>query len=1425
MTGTSNLILFCFWFICNIISNYYTDLYCQTLDDGNPSVNFEHFTVENGLSQSHVTFIFQDSKGFIWIGTQDGLNRYDGYTFRIFRHSPSDNSSLSSSYILTIFEDKKENLWIGTNGGGLNLFIPETESFIRFEADKSKENWLGNRVINSITEDSSGYLWLATGWGGTDNEGGLYRFDPAKRRFKAYFTTYHQDSDFMTCVLQPYNQQYVWTAGIHGLFLFDKKKEDFVYSSPEENNGQITAGDVRCITEGPEGEIWLATSGNIKAFNPYSKEYRLVFPAKNEYYLIQYLTFQDSATLWFGTRSAGLIRYELSTSSFTSFSNVQANSGTISNNDIRAILIDKNRNIWAGGLFGGLNKFKPTPGWFSTFNIKNTKGNLVNDLLSFYQENDSVIWLGSFTEGLIKYNMKSKYYTTFKYNHFHNSIIQNTVWSILKDKDGCIWAVTTIGLSRYDENKNYFENYNKFVDRFGKRIKSSQKPILVEGSKKDIYLLLSEEIFKYDYKCRNFIPSNVLHQLEDKFYYKPSANIYFPYSVVVMEGGTEGRYSLCNQQPPFSFTEINEKLNRFREQVKYIYREKDSEWLLIGDKGSLYSLNKTDGIVPMNLRIPPDDLRYVTSDGEKCIWFVTAYSGIFRVNPDETSMEIFNSEQGYPFESIGSAVSDNDGNLWVSLSGGLARINTESKIINLFSAKDGLLVNDKRRIYKGMNGRLFLGLNSYDPGSIILEKKPPDIVITSLQIHDRLFNTAECSVKDRVLSLGSDDDYIRIEFASLDFSSPELNLYAYKLDGFDRYWINAGRQHFAQYTNLDPGLYTFKVRGTDSEGIWNEQGASLKIFIPAPWWKTTTAYVLYFLLIAGTVLFFWRMQLRRIRVRHEYMLRDIESEKLQELDELKTRFFSNISHEFRTPLTLILGPAKQIIEQSGDEIIKEKAKLINRNAKKLSNLANQLLELTRIEAGKMKLELSFQDLIPLMNDLIKSFQSFAESKNISLRLNSNKDSCFVYLDNDKFDKILSNLLSNALKFTPNNGFVSVTIKSSEEIVEIAVTDNGTGIPPEQIERIFDRFYQVENRTSGDLEGSGIGLSLTKELVELHKGTITVSSIEGKGSTFRIMLPMGRNKYFSSEIKDSTSSVSEIINVQKTKTEKEEILLSSEKTQTETIEHIYLNDQSRLSLLIVEDNAELRDYISGILTDKYNVYSEGDGLKGLNTAIEKIPDLIISDIMMPGIDGFDLCKKLKSDQRTSHIPLILLTAKATMNDKISGLEAGADSYIMKPFEASELKARIRNLILQRERIHTHFQNKGLFEIDKERVNAVDRQFLSRTAAIIKEHLGETSLDIEYLAENLGVSRSLLHKKLKALTGESPGELIRRYRLRKAAVLIEHKFGNMTEIAYEVGFNDPSYFTKCFKRQFGVSPSEYLVKKDGSYQNEISSKDGI
>ncbi|UCE05468.1 MAG: response regulator, partial [bacterium] len=780
----------------------------------------------------------------------------------------------------------------------------------------------------------------------------------------------------------------------------------------------------------------------------------------------------------------------------------------------------------------------------------------------------------------------------------------------------------------------------------------------------------------------------------------------------------------------------------------------------------------------------------------------------------------------------------------------------------IYEGVKGLFLSKSGEIYFGGN----YGLNVLSTEDITQNPYPPAIVLTKLKIFNKdvIIGKEDSPLEKHIaetqkIKLTHEQSVFTFEFAALNYIFPEKNKYAFIMEGFEKEWNYVGNQHSATYTNLDPGEYVFRVKGSNNDDVWNEKGVSVQIKIIPPWWKTYWAY-LFYVLSFGLLLFsIWRFQLNKARMKHELALEHLHAEKLEEINRMKSCFFSSVTHEFRTPLTLIMGLIQQIFANDLDGRFKDQCKMIIRNSQKLYQLINQLLDLSKLEAGYMPLRTKRENIIPLLNEFVVLFSPLAERKQVGIDFtvcgdsDNNKDSIDVYLDQEKFEKIISNLLLNAIKFTPEGGDIQIyvqkyaagntkiisngkdnfqvknklrnkiirqkgkqlsnldIIKLSKQFnqgyVEIIVKDNGIGCPENCIDKIFDRFYRVDDTLASKHEGTGIGLALTKELVELHYGTIAVESVCGKGTTFTVRLPLGKDHLKEAEITNDPIDCEHdgYIN---------EPLFDEMHDDSYIDKVVKSKSDSRKKLpilLIVEDNVDFRKYLYDYLNHDYQVIEAKDGKEGLEKSIEQIPDLIVSDVMMPGINGFELCQKVKSDERTSHIPVILLTVKASEESKIEGLETGADDYMTKPFEIKELKVRIRNLIDQRWQLRMRFNRKQGLKPEEIATTSVDEKFLRKALAIIEQKMSDPDFSVQEFAKEIALSRVQLHRKLRSLTGQSTTEFIRVVRLNRAAQLLKQNHESVTQIAYLVGFNSSSYFSRSFYKHFGVSPSEYASSK--------------
>jgi signal transduction histidine kinase/DNA-binding response OmpR family regulator len=710
------------------------------------------------------------------------------------------------------------------------------------------------------------------------------------------------------------------------------------------------------------------------------------------------------------------------------------------------------------------------------------------------------------------------------------------------------------------------------------------------------------------------------------------------------------------------------------------------------------------------------------------------------------------------------------------------------------------------------------GLIRFYPDSIKENTYVPPIVITSF----RLFDKPSSFRKE--IRLPYNKNFLSFEFAALSYYHPQKNQYAYKMEGIDKNWVYSGTRRYASYPDLAPGKYIFKVKGSNNDGVWNERGTSLSIIISPPWWKTSPAYIFYGLIFIIALFGFRRYELNRIALKDKLKMDEVIFKEREEADKMKSRFFANISHEFRTPLTLIVGPAEKIVSKTLDESIIKDASIIRRNSKRLLQLVNQLLDLSKLEAGKMKLEASKNNIVSFVKGIALSFESLTEEKDIALEIISKEVAVEVYFDKEKMLKILSNILSNSLKFTPVNGRITINISTdlpsdSKAIksgyVEIKIKDTGIGIPQEEIPRLFDRFYQVDSSFTKEHQGTGIGLALVKELVELHHGSIFVESEVEQWTEFTICIPLGKEHLKKEEIyEEKKTNVIHYVN--------KDLVQSDIEGNYNNInpDNDFKVSEEKTIILVVEDNYDMREYIKESLGKEYIIEEAINGEQGVRKAENIIPDLIISDMMMPKMDGNALTRVLKNDERTSHIPIIILTARSGQDSKLEGLETGADDYLTKPFDIKELQVRIRNFINLRKKLQQKLSKIGMDSSEKRdnefqsiqdrsvKLRNIDIKFLDKIQNIVNEHISEEGFSIEELGIEVGMSRSQVLRKIKALTGKSPSIYVRSIRLLKAKGMIENGDGNISEIAYSVGFSSPIYFSKCFKEEFGYPPKNFI-----------------
>jgi len=1367
-------------------------LYPQTL---NP--RFEKIPLGAGLPNSTITCIQQDYLGYLWIGTENGLVKYDGYTMTVFKPATENEACISDRGIVKVFEDKNKDLWIGTLNG-LNKLNRADETFIHYKNIHGDSNSINSNSIQCFFEDYKGRFWI-----GTDK--GLNLFDRENEVFTKYDFIYKDSQNSQSS--KPINQQYGINAIIgdeesnnlligtdkEGLWKFNINQKIFSKFKINYNpNPDHKIGFIQSFRKSANGILWMISDHTLTSLNIQTGEFKsyFEFPKMNDNiyesksYASGNIIEDQRGIIWFGF---------------------------VDNEEGVFYLDQKTGNF-------GHHQLNPTRS-MSLFN---------NRIFSIYSDHSGIVWAGTLDRGLWKFDISRSSFQILKHDAEDlNTISNSEVYDIISDHRGYIWFATRDALDKYsiEENKftHYLENDGYLTHNRYRIVLDKSGDIWIGSSRGLVRFNPANETFNFfandPNKSPNLIGKLIFRLLQDHLGYLWIATV----------GSGLYKYDIIKNKLTVYKHNPNDSTSLHDDQIRKLYEDHNGIIWVGTNYGGINRFDRRNETFTNFGLISP---MAVHEDNYGNFWVVDYFTGLNLLDRSKNKiLENYTQKDGLPHTEIIQILEDNSGNLWLGTINGLSKFDIMARTFKNYFIEDGLpdnyFLNSKPamsndgRMYFGTKG----GILAFYADEIKDDSIPPQIVISKVSLinkPDEKLNQNEFISELKELFLPYNHNDLRFDFVGLHYGEPKKNKYKYMLDNYDKNWIAAGTQRDAAYTNLEPGEYIFRVTASNRDGIWNNKTASIKIIINSPWWQTGIAYIIYILIVIGIIYFFWRMQLRRMQIKHDFEMSNLEAEKLHELDEIKAHFFTNISHEFRTPLTLILGPIQRILNKTDNENIREDANLIYRSAKKLNKLANQLLDLSRIEAGKMDVKYSKYNLTEVVKENIAIFKTFAEMKNISLNLKVSENPIIIYLDKDKTDKILGNILSNALKFTQEGGQVNIeiiektipkwrdpNIQSKKEYVEIIVSDSGIGIPKEKQDKIFDRFYQVDNNLSKGYEGTGIGLSLTKELIELQKGKITVESEEGKGTTFRVFLPLGKDHVGSQKIKPKETN--NIFNEEAETSVKLNIHIDSKVDKILNLNLLAGNGENPL-LLIVEDNDDVRKFIKSNLQGMFRVNESIDGLDGFDKSVKILPDLIISDVMMPKMDGFEMCKRLKSDEKTSHIPIILLTAKATTNDKIEGFEIGADEYIMKPFEFEELKARIINLLEQRKRIHEHYRKFGLFELDKQKISSVDQKFISKAMEIIKKNLSNFDFSIEKFADSMAVSKSLLHKKFIALIGEPPGELIKRIRLNKAAELLKNDFGNITEISFEVGFNDPSYFSECFKKQFGVSPSHYHLTKN-------------
>lgn len=1320
---------------------------------------FKKINQSSGLSNGRITSMAKEKNGFVWIGTNNGLNRYDGLGFKIYNKR---NSTIGSNDISDILIDSKNRIWITTLGGGLNYYNPLNDTFQVFKNNPNNSKSLMSNNVSTLIEDSKGLIWLGT-------EKGLCCFNPISRQFVSYTNQFNNNqtkkSNSITSIYEDKNKDlWIGTFG-NGLFLFDRTQKKFNQIKSEE----IQVSDfINVISALNPDKILIGTSGSgllvydlaTQKFSDYLKKN---LSLKQEINIVRAVKIDSKNNLWIGTDGNGLFEVEYPNAKNPVIHNYLYNSQletSLSGNAIYDIMDDADSNIWIGTAWNGI----------SVLDKKNRSELLFSDIaglnpspvLSIYKK-DKTLYLGLDGEGLTVFNTQTNKVKYYNEKHHNSTIKGNYIQKITATKDGTLWLGTfKNGLVKFNENTNQFTQYKH---RFENKSSISYDDVrdIIEDKNNRLWIATWGGGLNYfDPKTEKFIS-----------YRESTTNNETINSDNLIDMVADGeKIWIATFGGGLNLLDTQKGIFRY-------FKYKDSDPTTVSNN-NIFSLCK---------------------DSKGYLWIGTAGGGINRMNLKTQQIERFEKNDNIKYQTVTGIIEDDNGTIWFSTKQGIINYSYATKTFNnLPKIASEFHINS---IFKDEKGWVYFGgidgVVKLNPKTIEVNSKPPKVKLTNF----KLFNKEVAIEKNGILTqdiaftneitLDHYQDVLTFEFSALQFPFSNSCEYAIKMENFDEDWRFIGKDRTATFTNLSPGNYIFKVKSKEIGGQWGNDYVSVKIHILRPYWFQWWAFIIY-----GCVFVFLFYIFRKYTIAWGRLKTNLEFEKLthekdKELYTLKQQFFTNISHEIRTPVTLILSSINRLFDNG--EMLESKqiksAHTIRKNSNLLLQLVNELLDIRKFEANDVHLKITQGDFVSYCKEIYLSFSEIASDRNIDYTFDSEKPKIELWFDKNQLEKVLYNLLTNAFKFTKNGGAITVEIETDAEAVYLIVKDTGIGMSETYMNQIFNRFYQIKNSETDEKSGFGLGLSIAKEIIELHKGSIQVKSEKNKGSIFEVRLLKSNAHFYDNEI-EKTAFV--------------------DNQGLETIQHlkqkIVKKEVKKETILIVEDNTEIQESLKEILHNDYLILHAFNGEEGLKVAAETFPDLIISDVMMPVMDGIELVKKLKLNTFTSHIPIIILTARTTVKNTMEGFETGADDYIAKPYDEELLKARISNLLNNRKLIREKFINENLLNPRELAISSPDQLFLERLYEILEPRLESNTLKAEVVAKEIGMSHSVMYKKIKALTGLSYVEFIRDYRLSIAKQLLQDLGYSVSDACYKVGYSDRKYFSKLFKDKFKKNPSEFL-----------------
>lgn len=1290
--------------------------------------HFRHYNIENGVSSNNISTLFQDQKGYIWIGTENGLNRFDGNQFTLYQKNNPLYSNFHANSINTICETTDKELWLGTDNGVFiyNQVKDTFTPFVKQTSDKTSiTSW-----ITHIIQDKAGNIWIAT------HKQGIFLFNTQTDKLTQFEIP--QNDNIVTRILND-EQNNIWLSGPYQLCKLNKVNNTFETYAIEEKTESIYS---MALWEDSSNHIWIGTwDKGLWKLDPRTKQVeKYLTGEKGKGILHIHSILEYSPELLLIGSDDGLTIFNPVTHESFLYDNYGDNEKSLSDKFIYPILKDREGGVWIGTYYNGINYLPPYCGQFNGYSESSDIPYFNSRIISRFCEGENGnIWIASDDSGLSCFNPSTMQFLDFNGREKLNK--HNLHALCMVDKD--LWIGTYgDGIQILNIQTGVIKNYS-----ISNGLDENSIYSIFKDSQGQIWTGSMNGICQYDAQKQRFTPIKYLEALVIEIAEDAKGNLW-----IATQGKGLFRYS-PQKNKEWKKYGLEKGFNSLT--VNHLCINKDNEiWVATSEGLYLYNPLK-DVFIYQPLRLPNECITAIL-EGEDCLWLTTA-KGLVKYTPATQETQIFTKSDGLQSEAfiMASALKTRNGEFYIGS-------------IN--------------------------GFNTFYPHQLKLNTQKPNVVLTSLEIFNQKIDTQKDGTLPEAIDhlkeihLSYKDNVITLNYAALSYCTPQKNQYAYMLEGFDKGWNYVGSQHSTTYTNLPAGTYTFRVKASNNDNIWNEEGTSIRIIVHPPFYLSLPfkiGYVLLFLLTLGLLL---RYVIRRSEKKHAKAIDELNSKKEIEIHEAKINFFTMIAHEIRTPVSLIIGPLEKIMQSTHIPTNeRQELEIIDRNSQRLLYLVNQLLDFRKVEQKEIRMKFSSQSIKELMQAVCERFSPTLQQNGVSFSVTYPDEHFHADVDKEALTKVLSNLLTNANKYTQSRIEVRFQEHPEKQTFSIEVQDNGKGMNEEELTKIFKPFYQA----SENKPGTGIGLSIVKGIVEAHHGQVNVTSQPGHGSSFMITLPQKQENLSAEEEENQAGNPLP-----------EDIIPEQNATAT-------MSQKVLPIMLIVDDNEDMLNFLSSHFQTSYTIVTAVDGVDALNKLKEQEVALIISDWMMPNMNGIDLCKAVRNNQLTSHIPFILLTAKTDTEAKITSMNCGADAYIEKPFSLQYLEACIKNLLELRLQLRQKFSQMPTVSINSIAANQSDKVFLEKMNHLIEENLNNEELSVDFLAEKLCISRSGLFVKIKGLANTTPNEMIQIIRLKKAASLLLENQYRINEVSYMVGFNNPSYFSKCFQKQFGMKPGEYIA----------------